>query len=120
MKTTYKLILYSIIILIISTIGITYWYISDHLDYNPIDFKFYKVSDITFLSFIDIIIQIGLVGGIFLVFSFLTIYFLKIKVKNIGLFSFLIIIYITLAVIVAYQFILYTIFHDFNNPIIFR
>ncbi len=64
MKINYKIILYSILILIVSTTVITYWYISGHLEYNALDYKFYKVSDIQIQSLIDIIIQIGIVGGI--------------------------------------------------------
>ena len=120
MKKIYKLILYSILILIISTTSITYWYISQHLEYNALDYKFYKVSDIQIQSLLDIIMQIGFVGGLLPMFLFLTIYFFKMKIKNIWLFSFFIIISIIFSLIVAYRFVLYTIFHDFNNPIIFK
>ena len=120
MKTIYKLILNSILIFIISTIGITNWYISDHLDYNALDHKFYKVSDIQIRSLIDIIIQIGFVGGILPLILFLIIYFLKIKIKNTGLFSFLIIVIIAFSLVILYQFVLYAIFHEFNTPIQFK
>lgn len=120
MKTIYKPVLYSLLVLIISTIGITYWYISDHLEYNAIDYKFYKVSDIQFSSLIDIIMQIGLIGGILSMFIFLIIYFLIKKIKNIWVTAFLIIILLAFSSIIIYRFILYTIFHEFGNPIIFK
>lgn len=107
MKTTYKLILYSILILIISTIGVTYWYISDHL---------FDMSTIRIQSVIDITIQIGLVGGVISTFLFLIIYFLIKKIKNIWLLSFLIIILIALVLAVIYWFILCAIFQDYDNP----
>jgi hypothetical protein len=120
MKINYRIILYSTLILIISMTVITYWYISGHLEYNALDYKFYKVSDIQIHSLIDVIMQIGFIGGILPMFLFLTIYFLKIKIKNIWLFSFLIIILIAFSIIITYKFILYTIFHEFSNPIIFK
>ncbi|SPE76557.1 hypothetical protein FLACOL_00539 [Flavobacterium columnare] len=120
MKNIYKPILYSLLILVVSTIEITYWYISDHLEYNPIEYKFYKVSDIQIQSLIDVILQIGFVGGILPMFLFLIIYFLKIKIKKTWLFFFLIFILIAFFPILTYKFILYTIFHDFKNPITFK
>jgi hypothetical protein len=107
MKTTYKLILFSILILIISTIGITYWYISDHPAH---------LLSIRIQSIIDIAINIGLVGALIPTFLFLIIYFLIKKIKNILLLSFLIIILIAVAIAVVYWFVLCLIFQDFDDP----
>jgi hypothetical protein len=107
MKTTYKLILYSVLILIISTIIITYWYISDHL--------LSDVSAIRTQSVINIVIHIGLVGSLIPTFSFLIIYFLIKKIKNIWLLSLIIIILIALVIAIAYWFVLCAIFQDFDN-----
>jgi uncharacterized membrane protein len=108
MKTIYKLILYSSLILILSTIGITYWYISDHL-----------LSDVSAMhtqSVINIAIHIGIVGSLIPLFSFLIIYFLIKKIKNIWLLSLLIIILIALVIAIVYWFVLCAIFQDFDNP----
>ncbi|KUJ60517.1 hypothetical protein AR687_17240 [Flavobacteriaceae bacterium CRH] len=112
MRNYYKLIFYCFLILIISTIGITYWYISDHLlsDFSSIQFK----------SLVAIIIQITLLEGLIPTFSFLIIYFLIKKVKNKQLLAFLILILIVLVIAVVYRYVLYMIFHEFNNPILFK
>jgi hypothetical protein len=107
MKTTYKLILFSVLILIISTIGITYWYISDHPAH---------LLSIRIQSIVDIAINIGLVGALIPTFLFLIIYFLIKKTKNIWLLSFLIIILIAVAIAVVYWFVLCVIFQDFDDP----
>jgi hypothetical protein len=107
MNNTYKLILFSFLILIISTIGITYWYISDH---------FLSVNDISTQLIIDIAIYIGLVGALIPTFSFLILYFLIKKVKNIWLLSLLIIILIAAILVIVYWFVLCTIFQDYDNP----
>ena len=112
MKNYYKLISYCFIILIISTLGITYWYVSDHLLSN--------FSSIHFSSLVDIIIQIGLVGALIPTFSFLIIYFLIKKVKNKGLLSFFVIILIAIIIALVYWFVLCMIFHEFNRPILFK
>lgn len=107
MKSINKLIFYSILILITSTIGITYWYISDHL--------LADLSDIRIQLIIDILIQIGFIGGLIPTFSFLTAYFLIKKIKNIWLLSLLIIILIGLVIAVVYWFVLCAIFYNFDN-----
>jgi hypothetical protein len=107
MKTTYKLTLSSILILIISTIGITYWYISDHPAH---------LLSIRIQSIINIAINIGLVGALIPTFLFLIIYFLIKKIKNIWLLSFLIIILIGVVIAIVYWFFLNVIFQDFNHP----
>jgi len=112
MKTTYKIIFLSILILIISTIGFTYWYISDHLLSN--------LSAIRIQSVIDIAIQIGLVGALIPTFSFLIFYFLIKRINNKWLLFLLIIILITSIIAAIYWFILCAIFHEFNNPILFK
>ena len=120
MKIIYKPLLYSFLILIISSVGIAYWYISDHLEYNATKLIFYKVSDIQIQSLKDIIIEIGLIGALIPTFLFISIYILKVKIKKVWLFSFLSSIMIAFAVIALYRFILYMIFHQFNTPIQFN
>ena len=118
MKTIYKPLLYSLLILIISTISITYWYISDHLEYNTTKLVFFKVSDIQIHSLKDIIIEIGMVGALIPTFLFLILYFLKIK--NVWLFSFLTSILVVATLIAVYKFILFMIFHKLDVPIQFE
>ncbi|OUL60536.1 hypothetical protein [Flavobacterium sp. AJR] len=108
MKTTYKLILYSILILIISTIGITYWYVSDHL--------LSHMSSMSMRVLIDIAIYIGLAGAFIPTFSFLIIYFLIRKVKNKWLLSLLLIILFAVVLAIVYWFVLCAIFQDHDNP----
>lgn len=108
MKTTYRLILYSVLILVISTIGITYWYISDHL-----------LSDLSSMRtqfVLDIAIYIGLVGSLIPTFSFLILYFLVKKIKNTGLLGLFIAILIILVIAIIYWFILCAVFQDLDNP----
>lgn len=112
MKTVYKLIISCILIFIVSTICLTYWYISDHLISN--------VSDVQTKSIKDIIIEIGVIGAIIPTLLFINIYILKIKVKRVWLFSFLTSILIAFGIITSYRFILYMIFHEFNTPIQFK
>ena len=108
MKTVYKLIISCILIFIVSTICLTYWYISDHLISN--------VSDVQTKSVKDIIIEIGVIGAIIPTLLFINIYILKIKVKRVWLFSFLTSILIAFGIITSYRFILYMIFLEFNTP----
>ncbi|OOV19206.1 hypothetical protein [Flavobacterium sp. LM4] len=108
MKTIYKLIFYSTLILIISDIGITYWYISDHL-----------LSDVSAMdtqSIMNIAINIGIVGGLIPTFSFLILNFLIKKIKNIWLLAILIIILIALVIAIVYWFVLCAVFQDSDNP----
>lgn len=120
MRTVNRIILYSLLIFIVSTLGITYWYIAGHLEYDAINFKFFKVGDIQFKSLIDVIVQIGFVGALIPTFLFSIIYFLKMRMKNVGLFYILAFISIVFASVLVYQFILYTIFHHFGTPISFK
>ena len=107
MKTTYKLIFFSILIFIISTIGITYWYISDHLAH---------LLSIRIQSILDIAINIGLVGALIPTLLFLIVYFLIKKIKNIWLLSSLIIVLMGIVIAIVYWFFLSMIFQDFDNP----
>ena len=112
MKTIFKLIFYSTLIMIIATIGVSYWYISDHLLSN--------ISDIQTTSVKDIIIEIGLIGALIPTFLFISIYLLKINVKKVWLFSFLTSIIIVFTIIALYRFILFMTFHQFTPPIQFN
>lgn len=108
MKTIYKLIFYSTLILIISNIGITYWYISDHL--------LSTVSAMDIQSIMNIAINIGLVGSLIPTFSFLILYFLIRKTNYIWLLTIFIIILIALVIAIVYWFVLCVIFQDSDNP----
>ncbi|KIA97021.1 MULTISPECIES: hypothetical protein [unclassified Flavobacterium] len=108
MKSTYKLILYSIIIFVISTIGITYWYVSDHL--------LSDMSAMPMKSLMNISIYIGLVGALIPTFSFLIIYFLTRKIKNKWLLSLVLIILFAVVLAIVYWFVLCAIFQDHDNP----
>ena len=120
MKTMYKPLLYSLLILMISTISITYWYISDHLEYNTTKLVFFKVSDIQIHSLKDIIIEIGMVGALIPTFLFLILYFLKLKIKNVWLFSFLTLLVIIVVITLINNFILNMMLHEFSTPIQFK
>jgi hypothetical protein len=109
MKATYRLILYSVLILIISTIGITYWYISDHLLSD-------LSSSVSIQFILNITIYIGLVGSLIPILSFLILYFLIKKIKNRGVLSLLIIILIVFIIAIRHWFIFCTIFYDPDNP----
>lgn len=111
MKNTNQLILISILILIISAIAITYFYISNHL--------LSQVSDIETGSVVAIFLQIGLVGSLIPTTAFLLLAFIKNTVKTAStryLFYFI----LTAAVVfTVYYFVLYMTFHKFATPIKF-
>ena len=110
MKT--KLIFYSILLFIISSFGIVYWYISNHLLSN--------MSNVQVQSIIDIYIQIGIFGGLIPSISFLI---LSLIIKNIrsGLVGTLFIfVFIIVVILITYYFILYMTFHEFKNPILIQ
>lgn len=111
MKTIFKPILYCIFIFIITTIGITDWYISNHLLSN--------LSEISTQSIIDISLQIGLVGALIPTISFFLVYIAFNWINSKLLRGFLIISVIILTIITIYMFILYMTFYEFNTPIQF-
>ncbi len=111
MKKIYKLILYSILILIISTIVITYWYISNHL--------LSDLAEISTQSIIEISIEIGLVGALIPTISFILIYIAVKMIRNKLIMAFIIITLTVLFFLTIYMFILYMTFHEFNTPIQF-
>lgn len=100
MKNTQKLGLVSLFIFILSTIGVSYWYISDH------------TVDLDFQNIIKIASNVGWVGGMIPTITFLIIYFLVKKVKNVWLLSFLLISFIILLILLIYWFFLTMIFYD--------
>ena len=120
MKPILKIILYCTTIMILSTLGITYWYISDHLEYDITKLVFFKVSDIQIHSLKDIIIEIGMVGALIPTFLFLILYFLKLKIKNVWLFSFLTLLVIIVVITLINNFILNMMLHEFSTPIQFK
>jgi len=87
MNNIQKLVLISLLVLIISTISMTYLYI-----------LFDDLMELNLKTIIKIVTQIGLVGGIILTSIFVLIYYLIKRIKNIwlltltliGLFFFLI------------------------------
>lgn len=111
MKTS-KLILYSILLFVISSFGVTYWYISNHLLSN--------ISNLQVQSVIDIYIQIGIIAGLIPSISFMlySIIIKDIRSRIVQILSVFVLIIVD--IIILYYFILYMTFHEFKNPILFQ
>lgn len=103
MKKNLKLVLFSLIIFILSTIGASYWFTTLH------------TVDANFEHIIKIILQVGIVLGIIPTITFLMIYYLIKKVKNVWLLSFLLIGLIILLITLIYWVFLTTIFYDIDG-----
>ena len=112
MKSTTQFIVFNILIFILSTAGITYFYISNHL---LSDF-----SEVKSNSIFDIFLQIGCLGALIPVIFFSLISLSLKKISNKSTFYFVAIILFVLLIITVYQFILYMTFHEFASPIQFE
>lgn len=111
MKNTNRSILISILILLISAVAITYFYISNHL--------LSQVSDIETGSVLAIYFQIGLVGALIPALAFLIFSFLKKTARNSSLRHLFNIILAVMVFLSIYLFVMYMTFYKFNPPIQF-
>lgn len=112
MKSTKQFIFLNILIFLSSAIGITYFYISNHLlsDFSEIQAK----------SIIDIFLQIGCVGALIPAIFFMLISLSIKKIANKATVYLVVIILFVLLIIAVYQFIMYMTFHEFASPIQFE
>lgn len=95
MKNIRKLVLISLLVFIISTIGVTYLYV-----------LFDSLMELSSKSIIKILTQIGLIGGIILTIVFILIYYLIKKIKNIWLLTLSLIGLLVFLVFITYWFFL--------------
>ncbi|WP_375605674.1 hypothetical protein [Flavobacterium davisii] len=90
-------------IFIISLIGFTYWFFSDH------------TIEINLKNIFKASLQVGLIGAILPTLTFLMIYFLINKIKNIITLTLSIIALIVFAIILFYWFFITMLFYDING-----
>lgn len=112
MKGTTQFIFFNLLIFILSAIGITYFYISNHL--------LSDCSEIQTKSIIDIFLQIGCIGALLPTIFFSLISLAIKKISNKATVYFVVIFLFVLLIIAAYQFIMYMTFHEFVSPIQFE
>lgn len=112
MKNTKLLILINIILFIVAAIGISYFYISNHLLSN--------ISEIESGSVIDIFLQIGCVGAVLPVISFTLIILSVKKITNKLVLLFTLLAVALLTIVALYFFIMYMTFHEFPTPVQFH
>jgi hypothetical protein len=95
MKNIPKLILISLLMFILSTIGMTYLYV-----------LFDNLMEINLKNILTILIQVGLIGGIIFTIIFLLIYYLIKRIKNIWLLTISLIGFFIFFIFLAYWFFL--------------
>lgn len=105
MKNIQKLVLISLLIFFLLTIGIASWYILS-LNY---------LEQYNLKSIIKIVTQIGLVGAIIPTLTISLIYYLIIKIKNKLLLLFFVIILIVFLIFQIYFIALNLFFYDIND-----
>lgn len=105
MENKRKLIIISLIIFILATIGASYWYISLH---------YYREHDLKNLT--TIVTQVGLVGGFFTTLVFLLINLCRRKIKDKGLRFFLIVILVIIFLVFVYHLTLNMVFYQTGSP----
>ena len=105
MKNIQKLVLVSLLIFFLLTIGIASWYILS-LNY---------LEEYNLKSIIKIVTQIGLVGAMIPSLTISLIYYLLIKIKNKLLLLFLVIVLIVFLIFQIYFITLNLFFYDING-----
>ena len=112
MKSTTQFIFFNILIFVLSAVGISYFYISNHL---LSDF-----SEVKSNSIFDIFLQIGCIGALLPVIFFSLIGLSIKKISNRATVYLVVIILFVSLIIAVYQFIMYMTFHEFASPIQFE
>lgn len=105
MKNSRKLVLISLSIFVLSTIAMSCLYFLLH--------RFAAVYNFKYIT--TVITQIGLIGGFIGAITFLIIFYLTKKVKNIWLLSFLFIVLIIFLIFLVYCFFVTIIFYDIDG-----
>lgn len=103
MKNAQKLII-GIILFAITAVGITIWYISDHI-----------LTEFNAQSVLKILAQIGSIAGIIVALIFLLVIYCLQKIKNPYLITLVMSLIFMLFVFICYWFILNTIFYEING-----
>ncbi|WP_158991091.1 hypothetical protein [Mucilaginibacter sp. L196] len=104
MKNSQKITIISLIMFSITSIGITFWYISDHILMN-FDTK----------SIIKILSQVGLPAGVITTLMFLVVVFLLKRIKNLFLSTLSMALIFILFIFISYWFILHMIFYHIED-----
>lgn len=104
MKNSQKIIIISLIIFSITSIGITLWYINDHILIN------FDTN-----SIIKILFQVGLPAGVITTLIFLMVIFLLQKIKNLYASTLSMALIFILFILISYWFILHMIFYNIED-----
>jgi uncharacterized protein with PQ loop repeat len=103
MKNAQKLII-GLILFAITAVGITIWYISDHI-----------LTEFNVHSVLKVLAQVGSIAGIIVALIFLLVVCCLQKIKNPYLITLVMSLIFMLFVFISYWFILHMIFYEMND-----
>jgi len=104
MKNYSKIIIISLILFSITSIGITTWYTSDHV-----------LMDFDVHSIIKVLCQVGFPAGVITTLIFLIVIFFTRKIKNLFLLTLFMSLVFILVIFISYWFILHMIFYHIED-----